>query len=102
MGLKLELDFRAATDSRYEQLIFRQEGLHGFKLPGCWLPEFVKALEMPLDLGKICIYQDYWLENTRNGTTVHKSSIDAPLLSIDVGQRDKLIAHLKSAYAALL
>lgn len=102
MTTPLEIDFREASSTQYEQLHFRQEGLLGFKLPGCWLGDFVKCLEMPHDLGVIFIYQDYSLVNTKQGTIVYKSSITSPILSIDAGQRDKLLVHLKSAYAALL
>ena len=102
MTTPLEIDFREATDTRYEQLHFRQEGLKGFKLPGCWLYDFVKCLEMPRNIGKIVIYQDYWLEATKKDTTIHKSSIDLPILSIDVGQHDRLLTHLKQTYPTLL
>lgn len=102
MTTPLEIDFKDATDTQYEQFHFRQAGLPGMKLPGCWLFDFVKCLEMSPDLGKICVYQDYWIENKKTGSEVRKSSIGTPLLSIDAGQRAKLIAHLKSTYAALL
>lgn len=102
MTTPLEIDFREAADTRYEQLHFKQAGMHGMKLPGCWLPEFVQALERAPDSYRICIYQDYWLEQKKSGSTFYKSSIDTPLLSIDAGQRDKLLAHLKATYAALL
>lgn len=102
MTVPLEIDFREATDRRYEQLHFKQAGLKGFKLPGCWLYDFVRALEMPRNIGKICICQDYWLEMTNTTTSIHKSSIDLPLMSIDLGQHDRLLTHLKSTYATLL
>lgn len=102
MTVPLELDFKEATDTRYEQLHFRQAGLPGLKLPGCWLADFVKSLEMSPDDSKIFIYQDYFVINSKTESTVHKSSIATPILLIDAGQRAKLLAHIKSTFASLL
>jgi hypothetical protein len=45
--MKIEIDFIDVTDDDWEQFVFRQEGSPGLKLPGCWLKEFVDALESP-------------------------------------------------------
>lgn len=98
----LTIDFVEATDAVYEYFLFRQEGMPGMKLHGCWLPEFVEALERPNDTEKFCIYNNYFMLNTKNGSTISISTKQAPLLQLSAEQRAKLIAHLRSTYAALI
>lgn len=100
--MKLEIDVKSEDDEMFVRFHFRQEGMPGMRLLGCWLREFVEALEKPFNPERVCVYQDYHVVNTKLKTEVFKSSIETPLLSIDAGQRAKLIAHLKSTYAALL
>lgn len=99
---KLEIDFIEATDKVYEHFLFRQEGMTGMKLPGAWLPEFIEALERPNDPEKFCIYQNYFVLNSKSGSTISISTKAAPLLQLSSEQRAKLIAHLRSTYAALI
>ena len=99
---KLEIDFVDATDTTWEHFVLRQEGMRGMKLPGCWLPEFVEALERPNDSERFCIFNNYFVLNTKAGSTISISTRDAPLLQLSTEQRAKLIAHLRSTHAALI
>lgn len=99
---KLEIDFVEATDKVYEHFFFRQEGMTGMKLHGCWLPEFVEGLERANDSEKFCMFQNYFVLNNKNGSTISISSKPAPLLQLSSEQRAKLIAHLRSTYADLI
>lgn len=99
---KLEIDFIEATSTRYEQIHFKQAGLVGLKLRGCWLPEFLVALEQTDNTEPSCMFQDYWVLRNKAGAVVRKTSIASPLLSLDAGQCDRLVAHLKSTYPHLL
>jgi len=101
MGTPLEIECKGEDDDLFIRFHFKQAGMPGMRLPGCWLREFVECLAITPDSSKICIYQDYHVVNTPRGSTLHKSSIETPLLSIDKEQRAKLIVHLKSTYAAL-
>jgi hypothetical protein len=99
---KLEIDFVDVTDDVYEHFLFRQEGMKGMKLPGAWLPEFVEALERPNDPERFCFFQNYFVLNNKNGSTISISTKSEPLLQLSAEQRAKLIAHLRSTYAALI
>lgn len=99
---KIEVEFSEATDTRYEQFFFRQEGLPGLRLAGCWLPEFVAALKKPHSSEAFCLFQNYWCVNNRLGATFTISTSAVPLLRLDSTVRAKLIAHLTTDYAALL
>lgn len=99
---KLEIDFVDATDKVWEHFILRQEGMTGMKLPACWLPEFIEALERHNDPEKFCIFDNYFVLNSKNESTISISTKAAPLLQLSSEQRAKLIAHLRSTYAALI
>lgn len=99
---RLEIDFVDATDHTYEHLIFRQEGMPGLRLSGCWLPEFVEGLEKANDPEAHCMFQNYFVLNNKLGSTVSISSRASPLLQLSPDQRDKLIVHLRASYAALI
>lgn len=99
---KLEIDFVDATDVSWEHFLFRQEGMSGMKLPGCWLPEFVEALESQHNTERFCIFNNYFVLNTPAGSTISISTSESPLLQLSAEQRAKLIAHLRSTYAALI
>lgn len=100
--MKLEIDFIDATDSTWEHFRFRQEGMLGMKLPGAYLPEFVEALENSSEINKFCIYENFFIAHDRSGATVTISTKPLPLLQLSIDQRAKLIAHLRSAHAALI
>lgn len=99
---KLEVIFRDETDDTWEHFLLKQEGMPGMKLPGCWLPEFVEALEMPNDSERLCMFENYFVLNTAHGSTISISTRSSPLLQLSTEQRAKLIAHLRSTYAALI
>lgn len=99
---KLEIDFHEATDDEWEYFLFRQAGHLGYKLPGCWLPEFVEALEAPDRLERYVMYNTFGVVKHKGTATVSCSSKKAPLLQLDAGQCAKLVVHLKTTYAALL
>lgn len=82
--------------------MFRQEGMVGLRLPGCWLPEFVEALEKSNDSESFCVYKNIMCLNNRHGTTISVHARVVPLLQLSTEQRAKLIAHLRSTYAVLI
>lgn len=99
---KLEIHFSDATDDEWEYFYFKQEGMTGLRLPGAYLPEFVEALERPNDSEVFYFWQNRSVLNTKLGSTISISTMQAPLLQLSADQRAKLIAHLRSAYAALI
>jgi len=99
---KLTIDFVDVTDDRWEHFVFGQEGSLGFVLPGAYLPEFIESLENTSNPNEMYFFQNYYVLNGKNNTTVGISTKDSPLLQLDAGQRAKLIAYLRTAYAALI
>jgi hypothetical protein len=95
---KLHIDFFDDSDTRWAHIIFRQEGMRGYFLDLCWLPEFIAGLESPNNSARLCMYENYFVHNTKTSCTLSVSSREDPLLQLDAGQRDKLIAHLKQQY----
>lgn len=99
---KLEIDFIDDTQDTWAHLIFRQEGMKGFRLPLSYLPEFVDALEKPRNSEPFYFLYNYSVHHSRSSCTLSVSTRPTPLLQIDAGQKTKLIAHLKERYAAWL
>ncbi len=99
---KLEIDFVDDTADTWAHLIFRQEGMKGFRLPLSYLPEFVAALENTSNPDPFYFLYNYSVRHTRSSCTLSVSTRPTPLLQIDAGQKTKLVAHLKERYAAWL
>ena len=98
----IEVSLLDETDFVYAHIALVQAGLKGLKLPVCWLPEFVEALENTVITGKFCIFQNYFCCNSKKGTEISVYSSDAPLLQLNNEQRAKLISHLRSTYFMLI
>ncbi|NJL53680.1 hypothetical protein HC928_00035 [bacterium] len=99
---KLSIDYTAETDHTWPFLRFRQEGFRGFVLPLSYLSEFISALENQAKLNDIAFYMNYFVHNTASSCKLSVSTSEVPLLHLDGDQRNKLVTHLKTAYADML
>jgi hypothetical protein len=99
---RLEIKFVETTDSVWEHLVFKQEGMAGFTLQGAYLPEFVEALENNKNKDTFYFWENYSITHTGSKTELRIYPKTAPLLVLDEGQRAKLIVHLKTEYASML
>lgn len=99
---RLEIHHIDTTADKWEHFVFKQEGMPGLNFPGAYLPEFIEGLERPNDSGIFYFWQNYSVLNNKLGSTISISTMQTPLLQLSADQRAKLIAHLKSAYAALI
>lgn len=98
---RLEIDFVDSTDKHWEHFRFRQEGMRGLTLLGCWLPEFVESLENP-SFEEFCVFNQYMVKHNKYSTVIREYASQTTLLQLSSEQRAKLIAHLRSTYASLI
>jgi len=99
MAPKLVVHFEEDTDKVWAHLNLQQEGMPGFKLFLSYIAEFIQIVENTDNTERVCLWQTYFICNTKTSCTLSILTNDKPLLQLDVGQKDKLLAHLKAAYS---
>lgn len=99
---KLDIQFFPDADHEWAHIIFKQEGMRGFKLPSAWFPDFVGALENTEEREPLYFWCNYYVRHGRTSCTLCVSTISTPLLHLDAGQRIKLIEYLKTQHAEFL
>lgn len=96
---KLTIHFEEDSDKVWAHLNLQQEGMPGFSLFLSYIAEFIQIVENTDNTERVCLWQTYFVRNTKTSCTLSNSTKGTTLLQLDTGQKDKLLAHLKENYA---